>query len=29
MSLKDYWLDEATQSLVFITELFPDGTLRQ
>ncbi|KAG2448512.1 hypothetical protein HYH02_006403 [Chlamydomonas schloesseri] len=29
MSLYDYWFDEPRFMLVFITEIFPDGTLRQ
>ncbi|GIL91128.1 hypothetical protein Vretimale_9573 [Volvox reticuliferus] len=29
MTLYDYWFDERRLMLVFITEIFPDGTLRQ
>ncbi|EFJ40152.1 hypothetical protein VOLCADRAFT_69922, partial [Volvox carteri f. nagariensis] len=29
MTLHDYWFDEQRFMLVFITEIFPDGTLRQ
>ena len=29
LALYDYWYDEQHATLNFITELFPDGTLRQ
>ena len=29
MTLHDYWFDERRLMLIFITEIFPDGTLRQ